>query len=165
MKFTPEIYFDRYQKEKVPVVNVLPAQLQCLEPLQPPQFEDSSSTTSSNITKQCTKGLTLVIPHFQLAFYLCGQPNRALVVFSITHDVFDITFDKSHKGQPRMVLKKRSGKDLFAAVIERPTSTSISNGSVPSHSIDDYPGIPMSEQDLSDLIKKELRRVEVEFWI
>ena len=78
--------------------------------------------------------------------------------------MFGIIFDKSSDGQPRMVLTKKSGKDFLAAVIERPVPASTSNGSVPSHTVDDYPGIPMSEQDLSDLTNKELRRVEVNFW-
>jgi hypothetical protein len=63
-----------------------------------------------------------------------------------------------------MVLKKKSGKDFLAAVIERPISVPTSNRSVPSYAVDDCPGIPMAEQDLSDLMKKELRTVKIDFW-
>jgi serine/threonine protein kinase len=164
MKLEPEIYFDRYQKKRAPVVPAINLpRSQRLELPQSPRGEDSSSTTSSSISKQYTKDSTSVIPHFRLALYLCGQPNRALVIFSITYDAFDITFDKPSKGHPRMVLKKRSGKDFLAAVIERPISAGMSNGSVPSYTVDDCPGIPMSEQGLSDLMKEELRTVKIEF--
>ena len=100
------------------VANVPPEQSQFFEPLSSPRFKDSSSTTSFSITKQYTKDFNSIILHFRLALYHCGQFNRALVVFSITHDVFDIPVDKSHHGKPRMVLKKKSGKYLFSAAIK-----------------------------------------------
>lgn len=117
------------------------------------------------------RGSTPDNPHFRLALYLCGKPTQALAIVSLTHDTYDMTFDKTRKeGRPRMVLERKSMQDdIIAAVIESPETGPASDSqerSGPSTLVDEFPGIPMSEQVLSDLIRngRGLVRVKVEFW-
>jgi len=158
-----DTYDNRYREARAPTVPSINLP-------QSPQLEDSSSSSSASITKRFSKGYAPTNPHFRLALYLCGQPNRVLVVISLTLDTFDITFDKSRKtGAPRMLLERKSRQDILGVVFE-----SLEPASVPaygetlasSYMVDGCPGIPMSEHVTSEAIKsaKGLRRVEVEFW-
>ena len=130
-----------------------------------PDNRSSRSTSREHQREQTEKQDTT---HYCLILYLTTTSEFIILVISLAHNTYNITFsERNHI--PRMILERKGYKDkIFAVVYERKFAAGKGQGNLHSHSpinADDFPGVPLHPKVLADHLQRSsgLKKVEIEF--